>query len=163
MWFHLQQITVRIKTERRSSRGLPEHSFLLFFFSSFLLLLFCFVGELRVKTNPPVYFTSVSNSTTPNCRCGPLARATLQTVGLKQKEGQRSEDKNRIEPLPISCKHMMSSSHAKITDHRNSKTDWGKKILPLTDQLQERLFFCCFFLIPLTELLFLFLLTHNIF
>lgn len=64
-----------------------------FFHSSFLLLLFCFVGELWVKTNPPVYFTSVSNSTAPNCRCGPVASATLQTVGRKQKEEEKARKK----------------------------------------------------------------------
>lgn len=64
-----------------------------FFRSSFLLLLFCFVGELWVKTNPPVYFTSVSNSTAPNCRCGLLASTTLQTVGPEAEGGGKSEEK----------------------------------------------------------------------
>lgn len=104
---------------------LSTHSYF-FFLSSFLLVLFCFVGELGWKQTLLYILPPFQIPLLQTADVGSWPQQLFKLSAWSRRRG-KSKGKKCMELLPISCKHRMSSSHTEISDHKNSKTCWGKE------------------------------------
>lgn len=99
-----------------------------FFFSlqlSITLVLLC--GGTRGENKPSCIFYLRFKFHRSKLQMWAAGQSNSSNCRPEAEGGGKSEEKNCIELLPISCKHRMSSSHTKISDQKNSKKDWRKE------------------------------------